>query len=201
MKIINFALVKYIRDVLIKSDMPVWMTLLIMLFGGIITYFFVPYFNEEFEKQKIRTSYIIKNMETLNNDSVQFLNLLKRYNVVDKKEKKSNIYQELEDGITKLQWKILELNAVLGKEFYPSDVDDYIDSLVNITNELRKQDSYDRAYTLCEARKFIYASNNIVIKIADLVDLKIGDTTDPLKQFSGSCREIVAPPIPSPSSN
>lgn len=187
---------KYIKDVLINSDMPVWMTLLIMAVGAGITYFLIPYFNEEFEKEKIRTSYVISSMETLNNESVDFLNLLKRYNNSNLR-KDNEIYQKLEDSITKLQWKIFELNATLGGSFNSEDVDNYINSLISITNELRKPDSYDRAYALCEAAKFVQASNNIIGRIADIVDLNIGETADPLNQIKGECRDIVAPPVPS----
>ncbi|MBO9421487.1 hypothetical protein J7481_18410 [Labrenzia sp. R4_2] len=189
-------LLQILRD----KEMPVWMTLILMLLGSIITYLLVPYFNTQFEKEKIRTSYIISNMENLNNESISFLNLLKRHNINPRPKKEREVYQKLENSITKLQWKVVELETILEGEINVSNLNDYKDSLIRIADEIRKDEGYDPAYAICEARNFIYASNEIVKQIAIQVDFTVGQSTQqPYKIVD--CRDRVAPPVPKTSSS
>jgi hypothetical protein len=68
----------YSRDMLFREQMPVWLSLLILILGVYGTYQVGPYVNAQFETAKMRSTYILDNLKSLNSDTGLLFALLEK---------------------------------------------------------------------------------------------------------------------------
>lgn len=106
------------RSVLLEKQMPVWLTLLILVSGAAGTYLLLPRVNQEFEQQRIRTEFVISKLEALNQKTNELISNITVLN--NRVLRQSPVSEEMKDGIgrniVELQWKAIELSVMFNSE-------------------------------------------------------------------------------------
>jgi hypothetical protein len=108
----------YLWDVCIGEKFPVWATLLGILIGGLATglgtYLIVPTINESLEKQKIRSEFIIRNLDDLNSRTRSLVSDVSEmhYKVLNTNVVDSAAIQKMTSKIAEMQWKAIELAVI-----------------------------------------------------------------------------------------
>jgi hypothetical protein len=94
-----------VQSFLVADRTPIWMTLMVLLAGAAGTYYLAPLVNAEFEAQKIKTDFVIRNYGDLRTKMEAFQGL---YGVVTQKLAAG---QDVQDDVFKLQQIIGEVSA------------------------------------------------------------------------------------------
>ena len=159
---------------LFKTDMPVWLSLLIIIVGALGTYFFVPYINVLSEQDKIRTAYILDNLKKMNGDTSELLNNIRKFKFTLQNGGDVNtVHSSLENQITKLQWRVLEYDVIFGDKKTHDLINSYKTDLTTLSNELAKKKKANINQMYCHALNFIKSSHRILQLIAKRADLTI----------------------------
>lgn len=170
---------RYIVDFCLADKLPVWATLLGIVIGAVVTaassFWIVPKINESLERQKIRTEFVIRNLDDLNART--------RALVVDISELHSSILstgninasaiQKPMSKIAEMQWKAIEL-AIIFEQKNGRIIKDYQKSLEDVRVALSGIKSKDQLPASQEAVEKLSASTLSVIReLASLGGLRI----------------------------
>ena len=105
----------YVWKLLFETDTPLWVTLVGFCFATFGVYYLTPMINQNLEKQKIKTEYVIRSLDNINTRTQEMLaeiSIANRKIASDQKDYSSNIDKALRLA-TELQWKAIEIGAVL----------------------------------------------------------------------------------------
>lgn len=156
--------------------MPIGVTLLLFVATVPLTYCVAPGINQQFEKQKIVSSYITSNLTNFNivsreliSEISQFNYSLKEYNRIDPESK-----NKIRTKITELQWRALELDVVFDDERSISLIKDYKGSLDNLREFVEKaeRDADIRPINMAVI-KYTDSTMNVVKALAEKGGLKM----------------------------
>jgi hypothetical protein len=173
-------LLAYLKNVCLGTDFPVWATLLGVLLGGaataVGTYLIVPKINYELERQKIRSEFIIRNLDDLNNRTRSLLSgvsnlhsAVLRSNKVD-----PEAVQRLNSQIVELQWKAIELGIIFDDKAGVAAVGTYQKSLDDLRDALQQLSSKQELPNSEKAAEDFSSSSFAVIRqLVALGGLKI----------------------------
>lgn len=113
--------------VLCGTEVPVWLKLAGISLGVVGTYFLLPYINQDFERQKIKTEFVLRTFDDLNLKSRSVVTDLSKVNrgwTQGRNSDQSSIDSIL-SKITELQWKALELSVIFEGSKSISIIEDY----------------------------------------------------------------------------
>ncbi|UPJ24254.1 hypothetical protein [Bradyrhizobium sp. CW1] len=124
----------YICKTLKEDKLPVWATLVGVIAGVIATYWIVPIINQNLEIQKIRSEFVIRNLDDLNartralvSDVAAVHQGVLKTNNVDEATRKAALSKIIE-----LQWKAIELAIIFDSREGATIVEDYQKSLEDV---------------------------------------------------------------------
>lgn len=176
----------YLGRICLEDKFPVWVTIVGVILGGIATaagtYWIVPSINEALERQKIRSEFVIRNLDDLNSRtralvsdvSALHQNVL-RVNVVD-----DSAVQKVLVKITEMQWKAIELAIIFDGSAGENKVENYQQSLeaerVALSN-LRTKDDLPSSQAAIE--RLSARTVDVVQALAALAGLRINNLRAP----------------------
>lgn len=103
-----------VRQFLCLKEMPLGISLLIFIATAWGTYYLSPNLNDQFEKQKIKSSYIVENLNSFNSLSRDLISQVSLFNnaMLDRRMIDPEVKQAIQTQITQLQWRALELDII-----------------------------------------------------------------------------------------
>jgi len=169
----------YCKDILMGKDLPVWVTLLGIIGGVAGTYFVIPAINQQLEKQKIKTEFVIRNIDDLNSKTRSLLTGIGELHrqtlssgLVDRAKIEGYV-----STITELQWKGIELaiifdgtNSMIVVERYQESLDKLRTALLNL------QDKTGLQASMSAAENFSRATVDVIKALASLSGINLNPT-------------------------
>jgi gas vesicle protein len=173
----------YLLTVCLGEKFPVWATLVGILLGGVITgfgtYLIVPTINESLERQKIRSEFVIRNLDDLNSrtrslvsDVSDIHNKVLSTNIVD-----FAALQKTTAKIAEMQWKAIELAVIFEGTTGAPVVEAYQRSLEGVRVALDGLKSKEDLQTTQNAVETLSRSTlDVIRELAALAGLKVKPT-------------------------
>lgn len=167
---------RYIGRTCLDDKFPVWATLLGVVAGSFATYWIIPSINQGLETQKIRSEFIIRNLDDLNartRSLVADVGTLHqgvlRTNSTDDVVRKTAITK-----IVELQWKAIELAIIFNTQTGSELVQNYQESLEDVRISLAKLNAKESLPASQAAiEKFSARSVDVITELAALGGLRI----------------------------
>lgn len=162
---------RYLWDVLRDTSTPLWVTLLGVGLSAYGAYKITPAINHELEKQKVRTEFVIRNLDSLNGKTQE---LLAELSIANRKivEAERGFGENIDKATrltTELQWKAVELSAVLQDDKSRGILIEFQRTLDEVHSSIQKIKTPDSALlALQKVRMFIPASLAVTRRIAEL---------------------------------
>jgi hypothetical protein len=181
-------LLAYLRDVCLGDKFPVWATLVGVIIGALATvfgtYWLVPRINEALERQKIRTEFVIRNLDDLNARTRELISEISEFHYLvlqsDKPDQAS--IQKISSTIAQMQWKAVELGIIFegtpglkAVRAYQAALDRVRDTVSSVHGK------GDLSQTEAAAEAFSRQTLEVLRQLAALAGLKITDTPNFLK--------------------
>ncbi len=179
--------------------MPVWLSLLTFIAGGLAAYYVAPALNVKFEQEKIRSGFIAENLRSTNNDTSKLLNHLRRVDdaiLSGDKDKLNLSLLKLEDLVTALQWRAVEYEVIFGNDRIRSLVLKYQNDLTALSNEIRRGEDISPKVMYCRALNFIYSSHRVLRFISREAGLSLSESPAFRIPEGESCDPSAAEPSP-----
>jgi hypothetical protein len=173
----------YLLEVCVGEKFPVWATLLGVLIGGLVTglgtYLIVPKINESLEKQKIRSEFIIRNLDDLNLRTRSLVSDVSdiHYRVLTTNVVDFGATQKTTAKIAEMQWKAIELAVIFEGTKGAQVVEAYQASLDEVRvalNLLKSKD--DLQATQVSVEKLSRRTLDVIKELAELGGLKVHNT-------------------------
>ncbi|WP_156635562.1 hypothetical protein [Methylobacterium sp. Leaf123] len=168
----------YLKNLLLESNVPLWVTIVGILGGAVGAYVITPLLNQKLENQKIKTEYVIRSLDSINSKTQE---MLSEISIVNRRiyNKNQNIEENIDKAtrlVAELQWKAIEISAVLDDEKSLSILVDFQEKLDAVRSKIELINSPDSALkALAEIRSFIPASLRLVNRIASLSGIRFSD--------------------------
>lgn len=97
-----------------KTEMPIWLSILLMVAAGYGTYVIAPMINQDFEYQKNRSTHILQTVQQMNKLNVELA--IKSRTLSNALFYSNNFLKEREDLLDKVvefQWALIDIDTVL----------------------------------------------------------------------------------------
>lgn len=178
-------LISYIKRVLLDSNVPLWVTIVGILSGAFGAYVITPLINQQLESQKIKTEYVIRSLDAINSKTQEMLSEIA---IVNRKiyNKTQNIEENIDKAtrlVAELQWKAIEISAVLDDEKSLGILMDFQEKLDAVRSKIELINSPDSALkALSEIRSLIPSSLRLVNRIASLSGIRFSETWPPARK-------------------
>lgn len=168
------------------EKLPVWATLVGIIVGSVVTaassFWIIPKLNESLEQQKIRTEFIIRNLEDINSrtrglviDVAEIHSSTLKTNTVD-----GAVVQRALSKIAEMQWKAIELAVIFEGKKGGAIIRDYQTSLegvrVALTN-LKSKNDLNTSQAAIE--KFSQSTLMVIRQLATLGGIRLTDVDTP----------------------
>lgn len=167
---------KYCKEILMGKELPVWVTLLGIFAGVVGTYYIIPVINQELEKQKIKTEFVIRNIDDLNSKTRSLLvgvGELHRQMLASGLVDRSKI-EGYVSTITELQWKGIELAIIFEGTASMKVVEHYQESLDRLRIALLNlQDKTGLQASIAAASDFSRATVDVIKALARLSGINL----------------------------
>jgi hypothetical protein len=172
----------YIREICLGEKLPVWATLLGIVIGAVLTaastFWIVPRLNQALERQKIRTEFIIRNLDDLNArtrslvvDISEIHSVTLRTNTVDE-----TAVQKIVGKIAEMQWKAIELAIIFNDAQGSRAIKDYQQSLDGVRMAvLGLQSKAELAASQEAIKRFSSSTLRVVAALANLGGLRVNN--------------------------
>lgn len=159
---------------LTATETPLWFVIVGVLGSAFGTYLLAPKINREFEKQKVRTEFVIRNLDALNSRTQELVSEISVMNLkISEREKATENRDKAVRLITELQWKSVELSVILSDAESQRILLDYQTALEDSREALAKVDSPHTALIALEKiRAFAIKSLSVTKRIAELSDIR-----------------------------
>jgi hypothetical protein len=179
-------LFSYLRRICLQDKFPVWVTILGVVIGGVATaastYWIVPSINETLEKQRIRSEFVIRNLDDLNartralvSDVSAIHQSVLRANVVD-----DSMVQKALLKITEMQWKAVELAIIFDGSAGERIIENYqqsLDSVRDALSSLRTREDLSSSQAAIE--RLSARTVEVVRELASLAGLRVKNLRSP----------------------
>lgn len=148
-----------LKEFLWRTTMPIWFSLLIGLFAGIVggvgTYYIVPWINHELEMQRVKAEYLQDNIRNLNGATRELVDNITRlsHKTMDTGRVDHQLKREVVAQINKLQWRVIELDIIFSSEREQQLIDVYKDdasSLRKSVENLREPSDLEKVFPRAE---------------------------------------------------
>lgn len=176
----------YLRDVCLDNKFPVWATLLGVVAGGALTmigtYFIVPKINESLEQQKIKTAFVIKNLDDMNERTRMLMSEISDLHsrVLATDQVDAPTLQKLVSRIAEMQWKAVELGVIFEGTKGSLVVSRYQVSLDNLRVAITSiKTKGDLALSQRSAEVFAQRSLDMIRELAFIGGIRIGPSATP----------------------
>jgi hypothetical protein len=180
------GIVSYLWEVCLGETLPVWATIVGIIIGSLLTAFssfwIIPKLNESLEKQKIRTEFIIRNLEDINSrtrglviDVAEIHSGTLKTNLVD-----GVLVQRAQSKIAEMQWKAIELAVIFEGKNGGAIIRDYQKSLDGVRvalNNLKSKSDLDASQAAIE--KFSESTLMVIRQLAGLGGLGMNEVETP----------------------
>lgn len=122
--------------------MPVWLTLFMVIISGVLasagTYFLVPEINAELQRQEVRSRYLLDNIKVLNG---AVISLWRSTNgmvnqAIETGHFAQNERYEILQQLTELQWRVIDLQVILGDPRGIRVIQLYSEAAANLRREV-----------------------------------------------------------------
>lgn len=126
----RLSYVKAVVSYIAKDEMPIWLSIVLVISAGVGTYYLAPVINENFEFQKNRSTHLINTIDELNKAVVSLSVATREFNDALFYNKKGivQIRGAALDKIAELQWRLVDAEVVISRV---STNDDSTKSLSN----------------------------------------------------------------------
>lgn len=129
----------YICEVLFGHNIPVWMTLFLVIAGAVATYFIAPSINQKFELQRARREFLVGNLNSLAGDTKHLLDEVSAVITTDSDTELQRKIELLNPLIAKLQFSAVQLVQVV-----PESAED----IVEFQRDLQRLQTFMTSYKL-----------------------------------------------------
>jgi hypothetical protein len=171
---------KYLGDVCLQDRLPVWATLLGFIVGALMTavgaYWIVPSINQKLERQKIRSEFVIRNLDDLNARTRSLVSDISElhYNVLRTDRIDQANVQKLSARIAEMQWKAIELGIIFEGTAGEKTVANYQMSLDNVRSAISKiETKRDLPISQSAVEMFSRRSLDVIRELAALSGLRV----------------------------
>jgi tRNA A22 N-methylase len=165
----------YLWELLFETSTPLWVTLVGFCIATFGVYYITPLINANLEKQKIKTEYVIRSLDNINTRTQEMLaelSVANRKIVADQKDYSPNIDKALRLA-TELQWKAIEIGAVLEDKESARIIENFQQKLDATYEAISKVSSPTTAKeALKSVKEFVPASLLLTGRIAQLSGIK-----------------------------
>ncbi len=96
-------------DLLVSDTIPVWLTVLLMFFGAVATYYVAPIINEKFEMQAARREFLVKNLEDFSGNAKTLIDVVSKAVNEKSQFKFDALVADANPSISKLQFSATQL--------------------------------------------------------------------------------------------
>ena len=105
---------EHIKKALVAESVPVWLTVIFIILGSVGTYVFTPFINQHQEAQRIRTEFIIKNLEEISNRTRSLLAVtsIVHQKLIHAKPISDDDFSRAYNVIAEMQWDIISLSII-----------------------------------------------------------------------------------------
>lgn len=172
-----------LKAVLLRSDMPVWLSLIVGIAGGFVafggSYIVVPLINQQLKIQEIRTQYIIENVRSINEDTRQILSSITSLshklietNEIDKDKKKIILSR-----ISELQWRIIDLDVIFSETKSDSIISNYKSSLSSLRRSIENLENKDQlALVFNNSEQFAISAYHTLQSLYEMAGIRISES-------------------------
>lgn len=170
----------YLWGICLGEKLPVWATLLGIIIGAVATalgtYLIVPSINQNLERQKIRTDFVIRNLDDLNSRTRTLVSDVSNlhYTVLRSGTVDDDVIQKLTSRIAEMQWKAIELAVIFEGSKGSQIVRAYQTSLDDVRTALLKLKSKsDLELSQQAIESFSRRSLDVIRELAGLGGLRV----------------------------
>jgi hypothetical protein len=100
-------------EFLTTDKMPVWLSLLLVLGGALVSYYIAPVINEKFEMQAARREFLVKNLEQFSVDVKLLLDMVAKGVNSESKDDLQKVVMEVNPFISKIQFSVTQMSFLL----------------------------------------------------------------------------------------
>lgn len=173
---------RYLAVVCTQEKLPVWATVLGIILGALSTYFIIPKINENLERQKIRSEFVIRNLDDLNSRTRTLVSDVSELhgNVLRGGNVDASAVQKVSSKIAEMQWKAIELAVIFEGTPGMTAVQRYQTSLDGVRaalDELKTKSDLPRSQSAIEA--FSQSTLAVIRELASLAGLRVGPVKAP----------------------
>jgi len=122
-----------VKKVLAAQGIPVWLTLMIMISGAVGTYYLAPRVNQIFEAQKLRTEFLIKAVDEINEQTRTLLaNISLAEKRIDLNSPDASVpIDKITESVMRLTWNAIFISNILDDDGGETDklITDYENKL------------------------------------------------------------------------
>ncbi len=168
-----------VLEFLCAEKMPLWVTFMLFIMTAVGTYLLAPVINQEFERQKIRSAYVVENLNNLNLISRTLISDISIYNnnLIDTGKRDNDTKQKINSQITELQWRALELDIIFDDSCSYKIIQKYKASLDRVRQDLEDvQNPKDVKSINYSVRSYAQVSMKVIELLAERGDVKAVDT-------------------------
>ena len=162
---------------LIRTDTPLWVTLVGFTAGAFGVYHVTPEINRRMEAQRIKTEYVIRSLDHLNTRTQE---LFSELTIANRKlgNGEASFGQHVDHAVrlaSELQWRSIEISAVLDDSESLAVLARFQDGLDRLRGSIEAVKTPDTgAQALAAARAFIPGSMALANRIAALSGIRFG---------------------------
>lgn len=107
--------IKWLGRFVSKTEMPIWLSVSLVIAAAIGTYVFAPKVNQTFEFQKNRSQHILSSLNDLNGAIIELSVAVRKYNdsLFYSRNDATDRRGDVLDKITELQWRLIDASVIM----------------------------------------------------------------------------------------
>jgi hypothetical protein len=102
-------LFRYLRDILAREAIPVWLSLVLMATGAALAYYIAPIINGKFEAQAAKREFIVKNLQEFSSDTKTLIDVVHKSLTQTSQSSYQDYVRSAAPTIAKLQFSSTQL--------------------------------------------------------------------------------------------
>lgn len=109
------GLLRTLGRFLSKTDMPIWLSVILAVAAAVGTYIYAPKINQQFEYQKNRSQHVLGTLNELNRSMVDLSVSIRKFNesVFYSRNDIAQKRGETLDDIAEMQWRLIDSSVIL----------------------------------------------------------------------------------------
>jgi hypothetical protein len=112
------SILSRIHSLLLETDMPIWLSLVLAALAGLGTYFLAPKITKKIELDKARAAHILQAIQKVNEDVVKLNQAIRQLisSFVDKPSEVGVYRGKAIDCIAEVHWRLIDLKVIFHEE-------------------------------------------------------------------------------------